>query len=112
MKKRVSLNGCWDLTWAEGLPLLPAKNYGHGKVKGRHYLQAQVPEATIKTLQREKIINDPNVGINSLSATWIDNVFWIYYKEFNVEHEDIHKKAILHFKRKQTLTHLRLAMLY
>ena len=95
MKKTVSLNGAWDLTWAE---LIPVENYNSGiKACGRKCLTAQVPEATIVTLQREGLIGDPNYGMNTLSAFWVDNVWWVYHKEFEVSAEDAEKKSILTF---------------
>jgi len=99
MGNKISLNGTWDLTWAEGLPLIPFANYNSGaKVKGREYLKAEVPEATIMTLKREGLVSDPYIGLNSLNATWMDSVFWIYYREFNVERADVSKKAIITFE--------------
>jgi len=82
MSGTLSLNGTWGLTYAEGSPLMVPRHYTGTMLQGRQLLPATVPAPIHLVLQQAGIIEDPNVGMNSLKARWVEEQFWIYRHTF------------------------------
>ena len=87
MPKTQSLNGTWELTWAEGACLMTPEYYQGVALSGRKMMPACVPAPIHRVLQDAGILDDINVGLNSLKARWVEEMFWIYRHTFTVSAE-------------------------
>ena len=87
MSGRLSLNGVWGLIWAEGDPLVPPHYFTGKELQGCRLLAARVPAPVHLVLQEAGIIADPNIGLNSLQARWVEEMFWIYRHTFTAPAE-------------------------
>jgi beta-mannosidase len=94
-----SLNGTWSLTYAEGLPLVDPTFYTGVESRGRRYLPARVPAPIHQILTENGLVDDPNIGMNSLKARWVEEQFWIYRHQFTVSAEAVASPAWLVFDR-------------
>ncbi|MFY7953309.1 MAG: glycosyl hydrolase 2 galactose-binding domain-containing protein, partial [Armatimonadaceae bacterium] len=74
----VELNGIWELSWVDDFPEFLI----HPDAPMRHRLTAQVPEPVHQTLRRHGLLDDPNIGLNSLRARWVEEQFWVYRHRF------------------------------
>jgi beta-mannosidase len=85
VRGRVDLAGTWGLTWTEG---------GHGPqsaadfVRQRprdpgRYLQVPVPMELHRVFLRMGLIEDPNLGTNSLKARWVSEQYYQYHRLFD-----------------------------
>ena len=99
MHGSISLNGTWDLTYAEGLPLLDPTFYTGPGLRGRRPIPARVPAPIHQVLMEVGLLDDPNLGINSLKARWVEEQFWIYRHSFVVPAEALTQPAWLVFDR-------------
>ena len=93
-----SLNGTWGLTWAEGINLMTPDYYTGPKLLGRKLLPAAVPAPIHQVLTDAGIIEDINVGLNSLRARWVEEQFWIYRHTFTASAEAASQHAWLVFE--------------
>lgn len=91
------LNGTWELTWAEGAPLVSPDVLTGDTVARRHLLRATVPAPIHQVLQDTGLLDDPNVGLNSLKARWVEEQFWVYRHTFTVPAEALATTAWLIF---------------
>ena len=82
MSGTLSLNGTWGLTYAEGTPLIPARWLTGVELHGRRLMPAAVPAPIHQVLRDAGIIDEVNVGINSLKARWVEEQFWVYRHTF------------------------------
>ncbi len=98
MPKSQSLNGVWGLTWAEGGQLMMPGYYTGTSLGGRRLIEANVPAPIHQVLQEARIIDDLNVGLNSLKARWVEEQFWIYRHTFSVCDEATEQQAWLNFE--------------
>ncbi|MGC4047018.1 MAG: hypothetical protein QM758_24750 [Armatimonas sp.] len=79
MPQTLSLNGDWSLSWHDEFPqFLTAET-----APFRAQLTAQIPEPVHATLMRHGLLQDPRVGMNSLSARWVEEQYWVYRKTFS-----------------------------
>jgi beta-mannosidase len=99
MSGTLSLNGTWGLTWAEGSPLMHPDHYTGPSLHGRRLLQATVPAPIHQVLMNLGLLEDINIGLNSLKARWVEEMFWIYRHTFQVPPEAITQFAWLTFDR-------------
>ncbi len=99
MSGSLCLNGTWGLTYAEGLPLLAPNHYTAPSLHGRRLLPAAVPAPIHKVLMHAGLLDDPNVGLNSLRARWVEEMFWIYRHTFRVPAEALEQHAWLVFDK-------------
>ena len=84
---QLSLSGKWKVTWNDG-------NHGPNGIDDfsrinplndtLRYMDVQVPMDLILAMQRKGMISDINYGMNYLSARWIAEQYWQYYRQFNV----------------------------
>ncbi len=74
----VELNGTWELSWVDDFPEFLI----HTDAPMRHRLTARVPEPVHQTLRRHGLLDDPNIGLNSLRARWVEEQFWVYRHRF------------------------------
>jgi beta-mannosidase len=87
MNGSLSLNGTWGVTWAEGSPLMNPRHYVGPKLEGRRLLPAAVPAPIHQVLMDNGLLEDPNFGLNSLKARWVEEQFWIYRHTFAAPEE-------------------------
>ncbi len=78
MHNSISLNGTWQLTYSEDAP----QQYTAASLDGRGMLPATVPAPVHRVLMDNGLLDDPNVGMNSLRARWVEEAFWIYRHTF------------------------------
>ncbi len=69
----LSLNGDWQLTWSEDCPDVPAAPDAPGQM----WIPARVPAPVHEVLMEAGLLDDPNVGLNSLRARWVEEQYWV-----------------------------------
>lgn len=99
---QLSLSGKWKVTWNDG-------NHGPNSIDGfsminplndtLRYLEADVPRDLIIVLQEKGMICDINYGMNYLSARWVAEQYWQYYKQFIVPEGVQNTSVWLKFER-------------
>lgn len=94
MRGELSLNGTWDLLYEENDP----DYFTTAVLAGRPMLQAAVPAPVHKVLQGAGLIDDPNIGMNSLKARWVEEMFWIYRRTFTAPSEVLNANSWLVFQ--------------
>lgn len=99
MSGTLSLNGTWGLTWAEGSPLVPPHHYCARELEGHRLLTARVPAPIHQVLIEQGLLDDPNLGLNSLQARWVEQAYWVYRHRFTAPAEAAEQKAWLVFER-------------
>jgi len=99
MSGSMSLNGTWGLTYAEGDPLIHPDNYIGPELRGRRLLPAAVPAPIHQVLVNAGWVEDPNIGMNSLKARWVEEQFWVYRHTFTPPPEALTQPASLVFER-------------
>jgi beta-mannosidase len=95
----IKLNGTWGLTYAEGLPLNNPAHYTAPGLRGRRLMPARVPAPIHQVLMEAGQLDDPNLGMNSLKARWVEEQFWIYRHTFTAPAEACTGAAWLVFDR-------------
>ncbi|UCH35101.1 MAG: hypothetical protein JSV65_01745 [Armatimonadota bacterium] len=99
MSGSLSLNGTWDLAYAEGAFLVAPEQLMGDALPGRGVLRARVPAPVHQVLMEAGLLDDPNVGLNSLKARWVEEMFWVYRHSFAVPPEALQANASLVFER-------------
>ena len=99
MSGSLSLNGKWGLTWAEGAPLVPPHHLTAPTLRGRRLLEARVPAPIHQVLMDAGLLEDPNIGLNTLKARWVEEMFWVYRHTFEAPAESAEQTAWLVFER-------------
>ncbi|MHB9132151.1 MAG: beta-mannosidase [Armatimonadota bacterium] len=99
MSGTISLNGTWGLTWAEGSHLMVPHHYWGTELRGRTLLPAAVPGPIHQVLMDAGLLEDPNLGMNSLKARWVEEMFWIYRHTFTAPAEAAEQTAWLVFDK-------------
>jgi beta-mannosidase len=95
MYHSISLNGTWDLCHNDDFPhFLTAEN-----LPGRHAFKARVPAPIHEVLMEAGHLDDPRVGLNSLRARWVEEMYWAYRRTFSAEGWDGETPAWLVFQR-------------
>ncbi|MEI3001363.1 MAG: hypothetical protein V8T86_10750 [Victivallis sp.] len=78
MQRILSLNGNWGLTYADGPPIAaPWEFTTLNPAPARRLMTAEVPEPVHRTLEKHGLLDDPNFGMNSLRARWVEECYWI-----------------------------------
>jgi beta-mannosidase len=84
----MSLDGIWALRWSDGQR--GRLEYGRREpVDSDRMIAAQVPGEVHWDLWRAGVIADPYVGINCLSARWVEEFLWTYRREFEAPAEAV-----------------------
>jgi beta-mannosidase len=99
MSGHLLLNGTWGLTHAEGDHRMPPRHYTSTQLHGRALLPAAVPAPIHQVLLDAGLLDDPNIGLNSLRARWVEECFWIYRHTFTAPAEAAAQQAWLTFAR-------------
>jgi beta-mannosidase len=99
MSGSLCLNGKWGLTWAEGAALMSPDQYTAAGLRGRRLMEVPVPASIHAVLMDKGLIDDPNIGLNSLKARWVEEQFWIYRHTFAVPEEALRQNAWLIFEK-------------
>lgn len=87
MSGQLLLNGTWKLSWAEGDGLMAHRHLTAAKLGTRPALDARVPAPIHQVLSDAGLIDDVNVGLNSLRARWVEEMFWVFRHSFSVPAE-------------------------
>lgn len=91
-----SLGGTWKLAWAE----LHDPDYVTApRVEGRTLIDARVPGSVHRALLDAGLLEDLNIGLNSLKARWVEEQVWIYRRTFVPPEEALKANAWLVFDR-------------
>lgn len=99
MTGSILLNGEWELAWAEGYQL-HHPSFAMAKEKGsKAFLKAQVPAPIHRVLIDHGLIDDPNIGLNSLKCRWVEEMFWVYRLEFEAPAEALDQCVRLTFQK-------------
>jgi beta-mannosidase len=98
----INLSGKWKVTWNDG-------NHGPNGIiefssinplnDTSRYMNVDVPMDLILAMQKKGMVGDLNYGINYLSARWIAEQYWQYYRQFEVPAEVADKSVWLKFDR-------------
>ncbi len=99
MNRTLDLNGVWQLRWTDfqrgGLTarlLKPDADMARA-------LPAQVPGEVHLDLMRAGLIEEPTVGLNALSARWVEETAWQYRRTFRAPRLAANARAWLVFER-------------
>ncbi len=86
---QLDLSGTWALTWTDGGH--SAQSYGDfarlGLGDPGRFLNVPVPMEIHRALGTLGLVDDPNVGINSLKARWVSEQLWQYQTTFEAPQE-------------------------
>ena len=97
MRGALDLNGPWLVSWTEGLHGSP--DHGHAAAcDGGRYLEVAVPGELHQELRRLGLAEDPNIGLNSLHARWIEEQYWLYRRSFTAPEEALNRPTWLVFE--------------
>ena len=68
-------------------------------------MTAEVPEPVHRTLEKHGLLDDPNFGMNSLRARWVEECYWIYRRTFTAPAGALGPDAVVHlvFERLEML---------
>jgi beta-mannosidase len=75
--------------WAEGTDRMPPRQYIADHLHGCKLLPATVPAPVHQVLREVGLIEDPNLGLNSLRARWVEEQYWIYRHTFSAPAEAV-----------------------
>jgi len=99
MSGSLCLNGTWGLTYAEGTGLVNADHYTAPSLRGKRLMPAAVPAPIHRVLMDAGLIDDINVGMNTLKARWVEEQFWVYRHTFRVPAEAMEQNSWLVFEK-------------
>jgi beta-mannosidase len=99
---QLNLTGRWKVTWNDG-------NHGPNSIErfcninpvedSLRYINVDVPMDLNMAMQKKGMIGDLNYGKNYLSARWVSEQYWQYYKQFIAPKEALNKSLWLKFDR-------------
>ena len=104
-----NMNGTWQVTWTDGghgpreMKLFRTVSYSYDPEK---YIDVLVPMDLHKALELKGIIDNPNIGINSLKARWVSEQYWQYRKSFVLPDAAWGKDNWLHFEQLDLNAHI------
>ena len=98
----LDLSGTWSVTWSEGghspsslesfVTIEPSGDPGR-------YLKVPVPMELHLALREKGLIDDPNIGTNSLKARWVEEQYWQYFTTFTPPSESLVQRSWLVFEQ-------------
>lgn len=74
-------------------------HYTAPQLRGRRLLSVTVPAPIHQVLMDAGFLDDPNIGLNSLRARWVEEQFWVYRHTFTAPAEAAEQPAWLVFER-------------
>ena len=99
---QLNLSGKWKVTWNDG-------NHGPNNIEwysrinplidSLRYMDVDVPMDLNVAMQKKGIVSDLNYGVNYLSARWVSEQYWQYFKRFEVPEDALKKSIYLQFER-------------
>ncbi len=99
MTGTLSLNGTWSLYHAEGAHRIVPGHFTAETLQGCRPLAAAVPAPIHQVLLDAEVLDDLNIGLNSLKARWVEESFWIYRHAFTAPDTALAGPAWLTFAR-------------
>lgn len=101
-QQNISLSGQWKVIWSGGNAFSKdTSTFIHSDPLSDsiRYLPVDVPMDLNLAMEKKGIINDINFGINTLSANWIGEQYWKYYRYFTVPDQAKGKELFLVFEQ-------------
>ncbi|HUU28694.1 MAG TPA: hypothetical protein VM123_12860 [archaeon] len=98
--KSLDLSGVWYVTWTDGSHSaqgIDVFSRMEPAADPDRYIKLPVPMELHLALQEKGLVEDPNIGINSLKARWVCKQYWQYFTTFTPPTEALSKKAWLVF---------------
>jgi beta-mannosidase len=74
------------------------EHYTGAGIAGKRLLKARVPAPIHSVLMEHGLAGDPNVGLHSLNARWVEEMFWVYRRVFKAPAEAMEQRAWLTFQ--------------
>jgi beta-mannosidase len=97
MSGSLCLNGIWQLGYAEDSARMTPGHYTARETSGRRFWPAPVPAPIHQVLTNIGMLGDVNVGINTLTARWVEEQFWVYRRTLTVPDAATRERAWLDF---------------
>ncbi len=97
MRRQIDLGGVWLATHTEGMHGTLAYLSDWETDEGR-YRPMSVPGEIHQVLQEQGMLPDVNVGLNTLAARWVEEQWWLYRREFELDEADLGPPAWLVFE--------------
>jgi len=97
MRREIDLGGTWLLAHSEGLHG-DAGDVAAREVDEGRYLSVSVPGEVHHLLQEHGLLPDPNHGLNSLAARWVEEQWWQYRRWVELDEADCATAAWLIFE--------------
>jgi beta-mannosidase len=98
----ISLSGKWKVVWNDGnkgYNDVPAFIHFNPMLDSVRYVEVEVPMDLNLAMQKRGMFGDINLGVNTLSARWVSQQYWQYYRHFTVPKEVLNKTTWLVFDR-------------
>lgn len=92
----LDLNGTWKVTWSDGVHGF-TNNLQPGFQDPGRYIDVPVPLELHRAMQEKGLVEDPNIGINSYKARWVELQYWQYYTTFEAPAQALGQTAWLAF---------------
>jgi beta-mannosidase len=99
MNKRIDLNGTWKLRWNDGQRGGQVSRLTGPDADLSRALSADVPGEVHLDLMRAGLIQEPTLGLNALSARWVEETLWHYRRTFRAPALRKGERAWLTFER-------------
>lgn len=96
MQQSLSLNGNWKLRGFDGQHGQP-EHFCATDADERTFINAKVPGEVHVDLQRAGWLEDPNIGLNTLSSRWVEEQVWVYRTKFEAPPEALSQTCWLVF---------------
>ena len=98
MTQQLDLSGTWRVTWSDGMHGAISKPFAEIQDPDR-YMDVPVPMELHQALQEKGLIEDPNLGMNTLKARWVEEQYWQYRTTFTAPAEALNRPAWLVFEQ-------------
>ncbi|HEY3282323.1 MAG TPA: hypothetical protein VGN26_08635, partial [Armatimonadota bacterium] len=89
----LDLSGTWELHHTEDEP----EHLMAADLRGREPLAARVPAPVHQVLMEAGLLEDPNYGLGSLRARWVEERYWVYRRTFDASQQAAGARAWLCF---------------
>jgi beta-mannosidase len=92
----IDLNGTWGLGWDDSMRKISARPMLDVD-DGPFLVQATVPGEVHLDLMKAGIIGDPNLGLGTVGARWVDDTMWWYHRDFDLTAKQAKQRTWLCF---------------
>ena len=99
MTNTIDLCGTWELYWTDYERGRSAREVFEPDADNDEALAAEVPGEVHIDLMKAGLLEEPSVGLNCLKARWVEEIGWIYRKEFDAPELAPGQRAFLVFEQ-------------